>query len=441
MTINKFQGKTEEEALEKAKNEMGQGLVIMNVKVVKPKGLFGFLKTPYYEVTAAMEDREQVVSSTVNGTHRSTDLAADEQISLPKPEAAKAVGVRQIVPPAEPISEAARAVDDILSAHATKQRQSATVKTASAADTDLIEERLENLQQFLEKKLTDDAASRESGKEPDPVIADHENQGESVRIFRMLYQTLLENEVDEKYANQIISDFENKTKKETSLDNILSGIYQKIVLKLGQQKIISTDGDSTRFVFFIGPTGVGKTTTIAKIASAFKLQQKVKVGLITADTYRVAAVEQLRTYANILGIPLKVVYSIDEMKEAQEYFKGYDVVLIDTAGRSHKNEQQKEDIRHLLDTVPEEEKDVFLVLSATTKYRDLIKITESYEEITNYGLIFTKLDETNCVGNIYNIKMKTDAPLSYSTYGQNGPDDITQINPQNIAKQMLGGCD
>ena len=163
MTINKFQGKTEEEALEKAKNEMGQGLVIMNVRVVKPKGLFSFLKTPYYEVTAAVEDKEQasMADTQNNKEHRRIDLAADEQIDLtaakeetPRPTAGPVSAV------AEPISEAARAVGDILSAHAAGQEQQVVraEKKSSETDTDLIEERLENLQQFLEKNLTDDTA-------------------------------------------------------------------------------------------------------------------------------------------------------------------------------------------------------------------------------------------------------------------------------------------
>ena len=440
MTINKFQGKTEEEALEKAKNEMGQGLVIMNVKVVKPKGLFGFLKTPYYEVTAAMEDREQVVSSTVNGTHRSIDLAADEQISLPKPEAAKAVGVRQIVPPAEPISEAARAVDDILSAHATKQRQSATVKTASAADTDLIEERLENLQQFLEKKLTDDAASRESGKEPDPVIADHENQGESVRIFRMLYQTLLENEVDEKYINQLLDDVMKVARKGSSMDFILSHVYQKMILKFGNPHVITVKEKGPQIVFFIGPTGVGKTTTIAKIASKFKVEQGKKVAFLTADTYRISATEQLRTYANILDAPLTVIYAPEELPAAVNKLEDYDLIFVDTAGFSHKNQTQREDTKKLLGMLDAQYRTtVYLVLSATTKYRDLKEICDIYRSISDYSLIFTKLDETSAYGNLLNIKLYADADISYTTNGQNVPDDIAVFQSQEIVKKLLGG--
>ena len=223
------------------------------------------------------------------------------------------------------------------------------------------------------------------------------------------------------------------------MDNILASFYQKIILKLGQPKMISVEGNTPRFIFFIGPTGVGKTTTIAKIASKFKVNEKLKVAFLTADTYRIAAVEQLRTYANILGIPLKVVYSEEEMSLAKEEFANYDLIFVDTAGRSHRSKEQRDDLETLINVIPQEEREIYLVLSATTKYRDLIKITEAYSEIINYNLIFTKLDETGTIGNLFNIRMLTEAPLSYASFGQNVPDDISRVDAQNIAKQLLRG--
>ena len=190
---------------------------------------------------------------------------------------------------------------------------------------------------------------------------------------------------------------------------------------------------------FLGPTGVGKTTTIAKIASTLKLTKKTRVALITADTYRIAAVEQLKTYANILGIPLEVVYSADEMDKTIDELKEFDLVFVDTAGRSHQKAEQVQDIKKILDKVTEEDKEVYLVLSATTKYKDLKKISEVYRKITEYYLIFTKLDETDTVGNIFNIHMLTGAQLSYATWGQNVPDDIGKMDAQKITKQLLGG--
>lgn len=442
MTINKFQGKTEEEALEKAKSEMGQGLVIMNVKVVKPKGFFGFLKTPYYEVTAAMEDKEQVViPPSASGGHRSIDLAADEQIDLPKPGAPQPSAVRQAVPSAEPISEAARAVGDILNAHAAQQKQQAEpAKTPAFTDTDMIEERLENLQQFLEKKLTDDTVSKESQKNPDTVIQEDEENEESVQIFRMLYQTLLDNEVDEIYINQLLDDVMKVARKGSSMDFILSHVYQKMILKFGNPHVITDGEKKPQIAFFIGPTGVGKTTTIAKIASKFKIEQGKKVAFLTADTYRISATEQLRTYANILDAPLSVIYAPEELHAAVSKMTDYDLIFVDTAGFSHKNEVQREDTKKLLQMIGTKYQTiVYLVLSATTKYRDLKEICDMYRSISDYSLIFTKLDETSAYGNLLNIKLYADADISYTTNGQNVPDDIAVFQSQEIVKKLLGG--
>ena len=259
---------------------------------------------------------------------------------------------------------------------------------------------------------------------------------------QLIYNQLLENEVEEKYINQIISEIESSLKKENNLDTILAAVYQKIILKLGSTEVINTEKGRNKILFFVGPTGVGKTTTIAKIASEFKLDKELKVAMITSDTYRIAAVEQLRTYANILDIPLQVVYTIDELNSAIEQFKDYDLVLIDTAGRSHKNKEQCMEMMHLVNdsTLPENsDKQVFLVLSAATKYRDLLNIVDVYGEIGKFSLIFTKLDETSTLGNILNIKLYTGANLSYVTSGQTVPDDISMIDAQKLAKNLLGG--
>lgn len=447
MTINKFQGKTEEEALEKARNEMGQGLVIMNVRVVKPKGMFGFLKTSYYEVTAAIEDKEPAsVAATQSSERRRIDLAADEQIELPGMTDAASYLSRPPMPVSEPISEAARAVGDILSAHAAQKNDyieknaenKNSEKKSTESDTDLIEERLENLQQFLEKKLTDDASEREKGMEHDPVQT--EDDAQRVQIFRMLYQTLLDNEVDEIYINQVLDDVMKAVRRGSSMDFILSNVYQKMILKFGNPKVIQPAEKGTQVIFFIGPTGVGKTTTIAKIASKFKVEQGRRVAFLTADTYRISATEQLRTYANILEAPLTVVYSPEELPAAVEKMSDYELIFVDTAGFSHKNKAQREDTKKLLQTldasVPQS---VYLVLSATTKYRDLKEICDMYRSISDFSMIFTKLDETGAYGNLLNIKLYADADISYTTNGQNVPDDITVFQSQEIVKKLLGG--
>ena len=210
-------------------------------------------------------------------------------------------------------------------------------------------------------------------------------------------------------------------------------------MKLGQPKLIEPGENQPKYIFFMGPTGVGKTTTIAKIASEFKVKRKLNIALVTADTYRVAAVEQLRTYANILSVPVNVLYSAEDMGKLKPTLDRYDVVLIDTAGRSHKNAKQRDDLRKLINSIDPKNRDAYLVLSVTTKYNDLSSIVEAYSDIKDYKLLFTKIDETMSVGNILNIKLLTNAKLSYITCGQEVPDDINKLDAQSIAKQLLGG--
>lgn len=258
--------------------------------------------------------------------------------------------------------------------------------------------------------------------------------------MKMLYRTLLDNDVNEKYVNQIMDEAEKVTHSGSSVDYILSNVYQKLILKFGQPNGIEMEGKKPRVLFFIGPTGVGKTTTIAKIASKYKVEYEKKVAFLTADTYRIAATEQLKTYANILDAPMNVVYSAEELNRAVENINNYDLIFVDTAGFSHKNETQRIDIKNLILGLDEQyEKEVYLVLSATTKYKDLLEIVDSYAEIASYKLVFTKLDETTSYGNILNIRLYSGADLSYMTSGQNVPDDIEVFNSQMIVKQLLGG--
>ena len=222
------------------------------------------------------------------------------------------------------------------------------------------------------------------------------------------------------------------------MDFVLSNVYQKMILKFGQAKMISPSEKKPKVIYFVGPTGVGKTTTIAKIASKFCVEEKKKIALLTADTYRIAAAEQLRTYANILEVPFRVIYTPEEILQSVAEFKDVDYILVDTAGHAHQNKEQKEAILGFIQSTDDSiEKEVYLVVSATTKYRDLIGIADAYKDIDGYKIIFTKLDETTALGNLYNLRLYTGAPLSYITCGQNVPDDISPFNPQSTVKQIL----
>lgn len=403
MIIKKFTAKTEKEAVENARKELGEGVVVMNVKNVKSKGLFAFLKAPLTEVTVALEEESEKYTAAVSAIN---NVIASSQAAEPKPVQATPI-IPEVIPE-EP------------------------VKKESSA----IEEKLDSLQSLLEQQLQ----KPEEEKEDKEDKGNKEEETEIDKFMKLLHNTMLENEVDEKYARDIIDEIAQINKPNMPFDYALANIYQKMILKFGMPGCIKPASNGIKMVFFIGPTGVGKTTTIAKIASIFRVDQKKKVALLTADTYRIAAAEQLRTYANILEVPFRIIYTVEEIEKAMEDFRDYDYILIDTAGHSHQNLAQKESMSSLIHSMDDKvEKEVYLVLSATTKYRDLISIADSYKEMTDYKLIFTKLDETTTLGNLLNLRLYTQAELSYVTYGQNVPDDIEEFNPQSTVKQLLGG--
>ncbi|MBP5159266.1 MAG: flagellar biosynthesis protein FlhF, partial [Lachnospiraceae bacterium] len=325
MIIKKFYANTESEAITLAKEDLGKDAVVMNVKSVSPKGILKLFKKKQVEVTAALDEnityqpKETVRPAPAERSHPAhIDLIADDD-------------------------------DD------------------SQAQASHLEKKLDDLKSMMEKQM----AAKEEAKRQAPQEASGRDQAaeedgaedSNISYIRLIYNQLVDNEVDEKYANQVISEIEGGLKKDSSLDNILSAVYQKIVLKLGKTELLEIKPGKTKYVFFIGPTGVGKTTTIAKLASTLKVKKKVNVALLTADTYRIAAVDQLKTYADIMGTPLKVVYSHTEMKQAAEDFKGHDIVLIDTAGRSHRSKEQRDDLEKLIAAIPKEEREIYLVLS------------------------------------------------------------------------------
>lgn len=306
-----------------------------------------------------------------------------------------------------------------------------------------VEEKIKSIQSLLEKQLEErNKEKSDEIQEQDNITVKKKIQEETFyenHYAELTYKQLIKNGVEERYAKQIMT--EVQVGNELSLDQTLSAVYQKIVLKLGQSKEITVEKDKCKFIFFLGPTGVGKTTTIAKIASHLSIYKGVKVALMTLDTYRIAAVEQLKTYANILELPIKVVYSTDEFKEVKDDFASYDIVLVDTAGMSYKNKEKQHEVNNYINLINKEEREIYLVLSTTTKYMDLITIAKRYTELSDYSILFTKLDETTNLGCILNLKMLTGADLSYVTSGQIVPDDISLINTQSIAKQLIGGIE
>lgn len=407
MIIKKFIGKTEEEALEAARKELGNGIVTMNVRSVKKKGLAGLLGAKQTEVTVALEEERE----SLKGIRR--ENASNVQ-QAPRPVLTKELQGK----PADILGDSSqnieRKLDSLQDLLVNRLRQEENDKAEQAAAQEV------------------SSRSEEAQKEEKAVPTEQD------KFYRLLYNTMLENEVDEKYVNQIICEVDRAEKPQLPIDYILGNVYQKMVLKFGKAQGIAPAEKIPRVVVFMGPTGVGKTTTIAKIAGRFAVDEKKKVALLTADTYRIAAAEQLRTYANILEVPFRVIYTPQEAVDAIRDFGSFEYIFVDTAGHSHQNEEQLENMKQFLKALNgAAQTQAFLVLSATTKYKDLQKIASSYRELSDYQLIFTKLDETFQLGNLLNIKLYTDTPIAFVTNGQNVPDDIELFNPQKTVKQLL----
>jgi flagellar biosynthesis protein FlhF len=256
-----------------------------------------------------------------------------------------------------------------------------------------------------------------------------------------LYTDLIDAELGEELARELVERLRNETAAGDLLDPAL---LESMVARMVESEIrvsgpIRVTPGTQRLVALVGPTGVGKTTTIAKLAANYRLRDKHRVGLITVDTYRIAAVEQLRTYADIIDLPMKVVSTPREMREALLAMSDLDLVLLDTAGRSPKDEVKIQELRAFLSEAQADE--VHLVLSSVAGASALQRTAERFAAAGTTHLLLTKLDEATGLGNLLPLLRSSGLPLSYLTNGQNVPDDIEAAQSRRLARMILGKGD
>jgi len=255
-------------------------------------------------------------------------------------------------------------------------------------------------------------------------------------LFR-LFTELIDAELSEELARELVERIRDEAAGAELSDPVL---MKARIARMLESEIVVTGPISVvpghrRLVALVGPTGVGKTTTIAKLAANYRLKGKRRVGLITVDTYRIAAVEQLRTYADIIDLPMQVVSTPREMREAVRRMSDLELILMDTAGRSPKDEVKIQELRAFLTEAEADE--VHLVLSSVVGSRALVQTAERFTPVGTTALLLTKLDEATGLGNVIPLLRSSRLPLSYLTNGQSVPDDIEIADPHRLARCIL----
>lgn len=482
MNIKNVVGRTEKEAVDKVRSLYGEEALILNVRKKQGKGLFGIFSAPNFVVTAAYNpddtgaitddsldkllgdldkdfdkyDIEKFEASLPSNNKNKSSLAIekinfiqDSSEDEKNKEAVMQVAANTLAKKALEQMAEPTTLTKIDNNRITDNKKSLEIKPVptsghnpsirnmpdnniSFADVDAIKASKERIS-YLEKML---------GDMQNRLMASH-FEANSSRVFdntviQIFYEALTSQGVLDYAAKDILTNIQNSVTDDKTLDisYVAASVYTEILQTIKKPTPI-VGGSSAIFVFFAGPTGVGKTTTIAKLAGRLVLEQNVSVGLMTADTYRIAAVDQLKTYADILGLDVRVIYEKkDFVANVTEFGETKDVVFVDTAGRSHKNVENLFDLKDLINVPVVSEK--YLVLSMTTKYEDLVSIIHTYNDIGDFKLILTKFDETTHYGSIFNLCYTMGLEVVYITTGQNVPDDIELLKPEKIAKALLG---
>jgi len=375
LKVKTYRAPTLAEALAEVKADMGRDAVIVQTRRLRQGGFLGMLATEVVEVIAAIDPTA---------------------VRVPKPVAP----TRGTVAKEESVEDA-----KILAVHL----------------------ELASMRKTLESAMT----SMNQVANQSPAIAPPPEKKSSV-----LMEWARNNDIEPAAAQALLQGI--TPVGTASLDKLYSRLRERIFPYFQRVEGISLRPGYCKVVALVGPTGVGKTTTVAKLAANFALREKYRVALITADTYRIAAVEQLKTYADLIGIPIDVIYTPQELQSALYHHQDKQLVLIDTAGRSPSNQPQMAELETLLAVDSTIEK--HLVLSATTKFSDCLNVVQRFQDCDPQKYLFTKIDEACNMGTVFSLMYHAPRPLSYITTGQNVPDDIEPAEPERLTNLMLRGA-
>lgn len=382
MRVKRFVGDNVAETMGKVKRELGSEAVILQTREFKDGGFFGLFGKVKVEITAAIEEKP----------------AAVKKSPAPSP------------------------VYHLEEAFAQSRQSRPSMGTPE--DGLALQDELQQMRQMLER-MNRHMVGQGDKKNSWPLALQ--------KWADFLQERGLNENLRTRFLHQV-----QETIAEAEWTNdaqVYARIEASVRQMCGQTGPIQPGIDKPRVVALIGPTGVGKTTTIGKLAAGFSIVDKRKVALITADTYRVAAVEQLKTFGEIIGVPVEVAMTPAGLRDALALHADKELIFIDTAGRSPHHDLHMSELRAFLDQAKPDF--TMLVMSATTQPSDQLRVYQRFEDLTTH-LIFTKLDETASAGALINLLGQTTLPTAYLTNGQNVPDDIEAATPERLARYVLG---
>lgn len=386
MEVKTYRAKSLQSALQMVRADLGPEAAVLHTRQLQPS-LFGRL--------VGLGDRVEVsASAVVNVPRRFAPSSPTTAASLPATDATPAPRV----PPAHEQDYRSKLRDDL-------------------------RDQVDNLQSLVE-----DLCKARSTKSPH----------ELPESLFLLFTDLIDAEVGEDLARELIGRLRQGAGPHDLQDTVLlkARIARMIEDEIQVCGPIAPTPGRPHLVALVGPTGVGKTTTIAKLASNYHLRDRIRVGLITVDTYRIAAVEQLRTYADIIDLPMEVVATPREMRQAVTRLSDLDLILMDTAGRSPRDDVKIRELRHLLTEAQADE--VQLVLSSVSSLENMKKTVRQFREVGVTSLVLSKVDEATGLGSLVPLLRDCQLPLSYITNGQNVPDDIEPADRRRLTRVVLG---
>ncbi len=376
-----YRARTLTEALTKMKLDLGPNAILLDQKEVKPKGIFALFKDPQIEVHGAISDKPNTSSySRLFNVSKSQD--------------------------------------------STQLRQ----KSNSDSNSSLIQKELAEIKEQL--------ANLTMGKiKTDKDKSQKEYENLTLNRFR---EIMKENDIGDDIIGKILEAIEKEIDVSLIDDDrvIKEKIKRKMMDLVDTTGAINIEGKQARVFVLVGPTGMGKTTSLVKIAANYKLKQQKEIEIISLDNYRIGASEQLKAYADIMQSPFKKVANKKELRDAVKKSKA-NLILIDTAGRSPQDDMSISMLDDYIKELNLHYVDIFLVMSANIKNRDMLEISKKYSQINYKYLLFTKIDETLSTGALFDAAYRIKKPISFITFGQDVPKDIDIASPENIIKFAL----